>query len=401
MGTLKKTALLAAAICALGVAAAPQASADYLVASYGTNQVLRYGNDGAYKGVFAGDTANVTHPTAMARDASGNVYVACYVTQITSYIVRLNPKGEYLANVGTGDYGWIGGLIFDNAGNLYISDTNAYWVNRLTPGGTQTVLNSGTETSPSPGGMAFDSQGRLYLACSTSGGKILRWNADGSFDKKVLDNPNLLDVDIVNLDENTQAIRAVRDDGETVGFYLGWDIDGNWTGGPYVQTQSAPTWVNSMLHVDANNVFIVGNNGIFKYTQTDQGWSGTLFAAPSPGVLSQPYGMVWAPDEVGSANALNYQGKLADSAGNPVADGPKTLTFAFFAVETGGSAVWTSDPLTVNTKGGLFTTTIPAVPATAFNSKDVWLEVTVNGETLSPRTYVSSVPFAMKALKAF
>jgi len=400
MGILKKTILLAAAISALGLAAAEQqATADYLVLSYGTNQVLRFGNDGTYKGIFAGEAANITHPTAVARDDSGNIYVSCYVTQISSYIVRLSPKGEYLAHVGTGDYGWIGGLIFDKAGNLYISDSNAWWINKLTPDGTPSVLSSGAETSPSPGGMAFDSQGRLYVACSTAEGKVLRWNADGSFDKKVLDNPRLADVEIVTLDGGAEAIRCARTDGETVGYYLGWDIEGGWTG-PYVETQTSPTWVNSMVQVDASNFFIVGNNGIYKYTLTDQGPVATLFTAPIPGLLSQPYGMIWVPDEVGSANTLNYQGKLADGAGNPVADGQKTLTFAFFAVETGGETAWTSAPVVVTTKGGLFTTAIPGVPPTVFDSKDTWLEVTVNGEKLSPRVYVSSVPLAMKALKA-
>lgn len=391
--------IIAALVMAAAIFAGSPAAADYLVLSFGTDRVLRFGDDGTYKGVFAGPDQNITKPTAIARRSDGKIYVACYVTQITSYIVRLSEKGEYEAHVGTGDYGFIGGLIFDQAGNLYISDSSAWWVNKLTPDGVQTVLNSGSETTPSPAGMAFDAQGRLYLACGGANGKILRWNADGSFDRKLLDNPRLVDVAIVTLDGGAQAVRALRADGSTSGYYLGWDIEGNWTG-PYVTTESSPEWVNSLWQIDATKFLIVGYNGIYRYELTDQGPVKTLWTGLIPGLLSSPYGIVWVPDEVGSANSLNYQGRLADSSGNPVPDGQHTLIFAFFATETGGDPLWTSAPVSATTSGGLFTTTIPGVPPAVFDAKDVWLQVTVNGETLSPRIYVSSVPLAMKALRA-
>ncbi len=400
MRILRRTLGVLAAFALLGaVIGAQQASADYLVLSYGNGKVLRFGSDGSFKSVFADSAANVVSPTAIAKGADGKIYVGCFVNQISSYIVRLSASGAYEAHVGTSDYGWIGGLAFDQAGNLYISDNNAWWVNKLTPGGVQTILDSGAEMVPAPGGMAFDASGRLYVVCSTAAGKVLRWNANGSFDKKVLDNPNLVDIAIVDLGGGAQAIRCARSESENTGYYLGWDIEGGWTG-PYVETSGQPTWVNSMLQIDVSNVFLVGATGIYKYTNTDQGWSGSVFIASGAGTLTQPYGMIQVPDEIGSANSLNYQGRLADSAGNPVADGQKTLTFAFFAAETGGTALWVSDPLAVTTKGGLFTTAIPGVPATALEAKDIWLQVTVNGETLSPRTYISSVPFAIKAQKA-
>ncbi len=391
--------LFAALLVAACLAGASRVAADYLVLSYGTDRVLRFGDDGTYKGVFAGPDQNITKPTAIARGADGRIYVACFVTQTTSYIVRLSPAGEYEAHVGTGDYGFIGGLVFDQAGNLYISDSSAWWVNRLTPDGVQTVLDSGAESTPSPGGMAFDAQGRLYLACGGASGKIVRWNADGTFDRKLLDNPRLVDVAIVTLPGGVQAIRALRADSGTSGYYLGWDIEGNWTG-PYVTTESSPQWVNSLLQIDAGKFLVVGSDGIYRYELTDTGPVKTLWTGLIAGVLSSPYGIVWVPDEVGSANSLNYQGRLADSSGNAVPDGQQTLVFAFFAAEAGGDALWTSQPVTVTTKDGLFTAVIPGVPPAVFDAKDVWLQVTVNGETLSPRIYVSSVPLAMKALKA-
>jgi len=396
---IRTVAWLAAAFIAAAFFIASPSAADYLVLSYGTDRVLRFGDDGTFKGVFAGPEQNITKPTAIARRADGRIFVACFVTQVTSYIVRLSPSGEYEAHVGTGDYGFIGGLVFDQAGNLYISDSSAWWVNKLTPDGVQTVLNSGSESTPSPAGMAFDAQGRLYLACGGANGKIVRWNADGTFDRKLLDNPRLVDVAIVTLQGGAQAIRAIRADGATSGYYLGWDIEGNWAG-PYITTESSPQWVNSLLHLDAARFLIVGSNGVYRYELTDQGPVTTLFTGLIPGLLSSPYGIAWVPDEVGSANTLNYQGRLADSSGNPVADGQHTLVFAFFASETGGDPLWTSAPVSVTTKSGLFTTTIPGVPPSVFDAKDIWLQVTVNGETLSPRVYVSSVPLAMKALRA-
>ena len=52
---------------------------------------------------------------------------------------------------------------------------------------------------------------------------------------------------------------------------------------------------------------------------------------------------------------LSYQGILVTSAGAPVADGNHTVSFKFYTVASGGTAVFTRGPFTVVTYKGMFT----------------------------------------------
>src|SRR3990172_7018709 len=73
--------------------------------------------------------------------------------------------------------------------------------------------------------------------------------------------------------------------------------------------------------------------------------------------------------------AIDYQGRLTDSTGNPVADGSYDVQFSLWDVPDGGTAaLWTtSPPIKVTTSGGIFTARIESVPATVFQRVDVWL----------------------------
>ncbi|MBI2844638.1 MAG: hypothetical protein HYX78_14690, partial [Armatimonadetes bacterium] len=85
----------------------------------------------------------------------------------------------------------------------------------------------------------------------------------------------------------------------------------------------------------------------------------------------------------GVPRVLDYQGKLTNSSGQPVSDGAYQVTFKFYFVETGGSPTWTSSTISVNTSGGIFTTSIASIPASVFSSSNVWLETVWGGETLA------------------
>jgi len=103
-----------------------------------------------------------------------------------------------------------------------------------------------------------------------------------------------------------------------------------------------------------------------------------------------------------SATTVNYQGRLADPAGNPL-DGTYGMSFALFAADTGGSPVWgPENHPAVPVGGGLFSVglgsqTSGGIPTTTWNG-DRYLEITVDGETLSPRELIRSVPIAGMAL---
>lgn len=104
---------------------------------------------------------------------------------------------------------------------------------------------------------------------------------------------------------------------------------------------------------------------------------------------------------------LSYQGILTDASGNPVADGTSVVTFNFYNVATGGTAIagTTRGPINVTTTKGLFTVVIgdgtannAALPGTLFNS-EFWVGVTVGvgGTELSPRVRMTAVPYAYRA----
>lgn len=91
---------------------------------------------------------------------------------------------------------------------------------------------------------------------------------------------------------------------------------------------------------------------------------------------------------------FTYQGDLR-GGGSPV-QGAANLEFRLFPTEFSTSALsFVSRPNTpVN--NGLFTTTLDFGPAGVLNA-NAWLEIAVNGQTLSPRQQITPPPFAARA----
>ncbi len=107
--------------------------------------------------------------------------------------------------------------------------------------------------------------------------------------------------------------------------------------------------------------------------------------------------------------ALNYQGRLTDSGGSPVADGSKSVHFVIYNDATASAAaniLWDSGPTTVTTTDGLFSVMLGAAPMTPlpdslFADSSAWLGVTVGSDPeLVPRTRLVSVPYAYHARSA-
>lgn len=92
---------------------------------------------------------------------------------------------------------------------------------------------------------------------------------------------------------------------------------------------------------------------------------------------------------------FTYQGNLT-SNGQP-ANGDFDLTFTLFDAVTGGNQIGTPNVVTsLPIANGRFTTDLDF--ATAFAGQQLWIEVTVGTQTLSPRQPVNSVPVAQFAL---
>ena len=98
---------------------------------------------------------------------------------------------------------------------------------------------------------------------------------------------------------------------------------------------------------------------------------------------------------------LNIQGRLTDGAGDPIADGVHSLDFSLWDSPVGGSNVWSEPGVGVSTTDGLFSTqigTLGTIPPWIFDSyESLWLEIVVDGETMTPRTYLASAAHARTA----
>jgi hypothetical protein len=107
---------------------------------------------------------------------------------------------------------------------------------------------------------------------------------------------------------------------------------------------------------------------------------------------------------------LNYQGRLTDSAGDPVADGPYLIKFIIWddaVLSDPANELWNSGFQTVQVQGGLFDVQLgespmPALPVDLFSSGSTrYLGITISTDSeISPRTPITSVAYSYQALNA-
>ncbi|MDH3890884.1 MAG: hypothetical protein OEV49_07340 [candidate division Zixibacteria bacterium] len=99
---------------------------------------------------------------------------------------------------------------------------------------------------------------------------------------------------------------------------------------------------------------------------------------------------------------INYQGRLLDVGGSPVADGPYQISFKIYGSETGDDSLWWSGFQTVQVQDGLFDYQLGStnpIPADIFGpTSEPYLGITVDANPEAvPRTQISSVAFAFYA----
>src|SRR5574341_141489 len=111
-------------------------------------------------------------------------------------------------------------------------------------------------------------------------------------------------------------------------------------------------------------------------------------------VSSVTFGQVSVP------NLVNFQGRLLNNLGSPVADGSYGVTFRLFDASVAGALVWAETSL-VNTSGGVFTHQLGSdnpFDVTLFQDYDsLFLEIVVGGETITPRSRLTSAPYTRLA----
>ncbi|MBU0494700.1 MAG: hypothetical protein KKA73_28865 [Chloroflexi bacterium] len=106
-----------------------------------------------------------------------------------------------------------------------------------------------------------------------------------------------------------------------------------------------------------------------------------------------------------STRTISYQGRLADSGGNPLT-GKYNLEFRIYDVPTGGTPLWTemwTGANSVDVSDGLFNVMLGSIDntlASAIEGHDeLYLGITVGTDSeVMPRVQLGSVPFSMQAL---
>lgn len=97
------------------------------------------------------------------------------------------------------------------------------------------------------------------------------------------------------------------------------------------------------------------------------------------------------------ADTITYQGQLTNPGGTPLS-GNYTMRFILYDSDFGGSAIFDTGNIPVNVSNGLFTVDLD-VDQGDFHGDALWIDMIINGQTLSPRQAINPAPYAL-GLKA-
>jgi hypothetical protein len=129
-----------------------------------------------------GSAARFNHPTGIAADGAGNLYVADYgtirkVAPVGVVTTLAGSAGNFGSMDGTGSaarFWGPSGVAVDSAGNVYVADSADSTIRKVTPAGVVTTLAGGTFGSADgtgsavqfnyPSAVAVDSAGNVYVA---------------------------------------------------------------------------------------------------------------------------------------------------------------------------------------------------------------------------------------------
>jgi hypothetical protein len=109
---------------------------------------------------------------------------------------------------------------------------------------------------------------------------------------------------------------------------------------------------------------------------------------------------------------LSYQGRLTNTAQSPISV-PTDMTYALYNADTGGTLLWSSNTCSIDPdQDGIFNANLGAGAGTGADNENcggsiaesvftentnVWLEVAIGAEVLTPRQPIRTVPYALNA----
>jgi len=103
---------------------------------------------------------------------------------------------------------------------------------------------------------------------------------------------------------------------------------------------------------------------------------------------------------------MNYQGRLTDTNGNPVADAQYSITFEIYDAAIGGSQQWGPQVIPADTVQGRFNVILGPTDGigrnivSAFNGGNKYLQITFQGNAILPRQQILYSPTAFYAQQA-
>lgn len=133
---------------------------------------------------------------------------------------------------------------------------------------------------------------------------------------------------------------------------------------------------------------------------------GSLFASRGgllPRAMLEPVAAATLLETTAGTTLLSYQGRISNPTTNvALPDGTFGINFSLFSAASGGTQLWTESRSALQERG-LITVLLGEVtplPLPIFDGRDLWLQLQVNGETLSPRQRLAWVAYAINARKA-
>jgi DNA-binding beta-propeller fold protein YncE len=145
--------------------------------NFRSSTIQAFNLTGSYLGIFA----RPIQPTGIIFDDAGNLYV-CSDNDPESSILKFTPDGtgSVFANSGLdGPHG----LAFDDAGNLYVANAKNNTVIKFNSDGVGSIFADRTDGLMHPFDLVFDGSGNLYVSNAHGGparkGSIFKFTPDG------------------------------------------------------------------------------------------------------------------------------------------------------------------------------------------------------------------------------